>query len=73
MSKSVVNGADVAEPTSSQVPEAAGEAWKVTESTPEPLSVASAASVIVRRRFAPGSVWVTAGAVESALATFVDV
>jgi hypothetical protein len=47
------------------VPAPAGERWTVTEGIPEPPSEAVTDSVIVRRRYAPGSVSMREGAVLS--------
>src|SRR5439155_24314665 len=57
-----------------QLPPPDGRRWKATEAMPEPpVSLAEAVSVIVWRRFAPGSSWVDVGASVSALSSFDEV
>src|SRR3954453_3944378 len=52
------------------VPLPAGARWEATWSAPEPESAAEAVSVLVARRFWPGSFWLVVGAVLS-MRTFV--
>ena len=55
MSRLALYGAVVVRPTDDHEPAPAGEAWKTTCDTPEPVSDAAAVRILVARRFAPGS------------------
>ncbi len=55
-----------------QVPAPAGERWKATEATPDPPSLAPAASATVPRSGLPGSVTVPVGAVLLTVTVVVD-